>query len=274
MSKVTINCINCNKERVVYACQNIKTCSKECRYAVHSKKMTGNNNPAKRSEVRAKITQRLIGRKMPKGSDSKLWKSKEVKCAECDNSYFVSPARLTDGRGKYCSKECKNKGQKAILSKLNKGKKLSEETKQKIREATFRQFAEKGHPNLGKTWQMDETKKKNMARKGMWAKEKNPSWQGGISPFRQLLRNSDKYKEWRTSVFIRDSRQCVECGSRDEIQADHIYPFYKILDEENITNERQGFACGRLWDINNGRTLCVECHKKTPTWGRPALCTI
>lgn len=22
-----------------------------------------------------------------------------------------------------------------------------------------------------------------------------------------------------------------------------------------------------LWDINNGRTLCVDCHKKTETYG-------
>lgn len=22
------------------------------------------------------------------------------------------------------------------------------------------------------------------------------------------------------------------------------------------------------WEINNGRTLCFECHKKTGTWGK------
>ena len=23
----------------------------------------------------------------------------------------------------------------------------------------------------------------------------------------------------------------------------------------------------KLWDINNGRTLCRDCHMKTDTWG-------
>lgn len=25
--------------------------------------------------------------------------------------------------------------------------------------------------------------------------------------------------------------------------------------------------CEELWDLNNGRTLCIDCHKKTETWG-------
>ena len=32
------------------------------------------------------------------------------------------------------------------------------------------------------------------------------------------------------------------------------------------------FDCEELWNINNGRTLCIQCHKLTDTWGyRPDI---
>ena len=78
---------------------------------------------------------------------------------------------------------------------------------------------------------------------------------------------------WRSKVFERDKYTCVECGRKRKegdrviIQADHIYPFSKILDDFNITSIEEAISCEKLWDINNGRTLCVDCHKKTDTWG-------
>ncbi len=31
--------------------------------------------------------------------------------------------------------------------------------------------------------------------------------------------------------------------------------------ENNITSFEQALKCLKLWDINNGRTLCLNCHK-------------
>lgn len=59
---------------------------------------------------------------------------------------------------------------------------------------------------------------------------------------------------WTKSVFERDNYTCQHCNKRGgKLQADHIKP-YSICVESR-------------WDINNGRTLCVECHKKTDTYG-------
>lgn len=87
---------------------------------------------------------------------------------------------------------------------------------------------------------------------------KHRFWKGGITPANQKIRNSIEYKLWREAVFKRDDFRCTLCGNRQSkghkviLNADHIKPFSTHPDL-------------RL-DINNGRTLCLPCHKETPSY--------
>jgi len=68
------------------------------------------------------------------------------------------------------------------------------------------------------------------------------------------IRKSPEYKAWRKTVLIRDDYTCVFCNKRGgKLHVDHIkqFAFYPDL----------------RFDINNGRVLCVTCHKKTDTYG-------
>ena len=79
------------------------------------------------------------------------------------------------------------------------------------------------------------------------------NWKGGIKPLNEIIRHSIEYRLWRESVFARDNWTCRFCGQRGEkLVADHIkqFAFYPEL----------RFA------IDNGRTLCQECHKTTETF--------
>ncbi|GAB4023269.1 hypothetical protein GCM10028808_73190 [Spirosoma migulaei] len=98
-------------------------------------------------------------------------------------------------------------------------------------------------------------------------------WKGGISKLNNLIRALPQYRIWRQSVFIRDNFICQHCHSKTKqsratIEADHIYGFAKIIKEFNINSLEDALVCSRLWDIENGRTLCKSCHKKTDNYGR------
>lgn len=112
-----------------------------------------------------------------------------------------------------------------------------------------------------------------LRNKKWWIKENNPSWKGGISLIGKKLdkqiRKCFLYRQWRSDIFMRDSYTCVLCGARSGngmavyLQADH-YPkmFSVILKEYKIKTIEEALNCEELWNINNGRTLCINCHKK------------
>ncbi len=100
----------------------------------------------------------------------------------------------------------------------------------------------------------------------------NNMWKGGITPVSSSIRTSLKYKFWRKTIFERDDYTCVWCGKRGGIlHVDHIIPFSKIIEkikfEYGISEVyEKAMECKLLWDTNNGRTLCVDCHKKTDNY--------
>ena len=94
-------------------------------------------------------------------------------------------------------------------------------------------------------------------------------WRGGITSLKILIRQNFKYRQWRLGIFERDDFVCQECGARGgRLNADHIKSFSLILNENNIKKLEDALKCKELWDLDNGRTLCEECHKKTDNYGR------
>ncbi len=82
------------------------------------------------------------------------------------------------------------------------------------------------------------------------------NWQGGKTEESKRLRNTRDYQIWRSAVFERDDYTCIFCFKRGgKLEADHIKRFSDYPELR--------FA------IDNGRTLCKECHKTTETYGRP-----
>ena len=93
--------------------------------------------------------------------------------------------------------------------------------------------------------------------------DKSWNWQGGIPSLYDLLRHGSKSKQWIKDVFTRDKFICQKCGKTGCcLEAHHIKPFSVIFIENNITTYEEAINCEELWDINNGITLCKDCHEK------------
>mgnify|MGYP001569159134 CR=1 FL=1 len=147
-------------------------------------------------------------------------------CLVCNTSFYVPGWRLKRGNTKYCSRICSDKSKIGRIV-WNKGLKLP-------------QFSGENHPN----------------------------WEGGKTILSDQVRNSKEYKLWRITIFERDDYTCQICGTKGGIlQVDH-WPktFAQILRESNIRSLEDAINCATLWDINNNRTLCLDCHKQTDTY--------
>ena len=204
-------------------------------------------------------------------------------CIICSRQYYAKPSRFA--KSNYCSRRCQRIGYtgKKILP-------FTEEHKNKIRLALKGRIFTENHrkmlslsmtgrkqdaeviakrvaKNTGqKRTQEEKIRMSISAKNGKTGKHGNwlkgcqcHTWKGGITPLNEKIRHSREYKFWRKSVFERDNFTCLLCNKRSKkgdavyLQADHIksFAFYPEL----------------RFDINNGRTLCIECHKKTDTYG-------
>lgn len=96
--------------------------------------------------------------------------------------------------------------------------------------------------NKNKPWSDEIKHKISIARKGK-----------GLNPNRDTKHNGWKLQEWSRLVIDRDGK-CKGCESKNNLEAHHILP--KALYPKKI------------YDVNNGLTLCRKCHKKTDTYGK------
>ena len=199
---------------------------------------------------------------------------KTYTCLNCGKEFQSDKGR--DNRTpKYCTHECYslsliggepwNKGKtmwdtrphpRGTLGKepWNKGKPISEETRKKLSEASM---GREGWNKGGKS--SDETRKKlSESHRGLKYPsrqgEKNRNWKGGVTAKNKVIRKSSEYENWRRLVFERDNFACMSCGIRGgKLHAHHIVPF-------SVSEELR-------FEVSNGMTLCIDCHRQTDTYG-------
>jgi hypothetical protein len=145
----------------------------------------------------------------------------------------------------YCSKKCE--------SVFKTGKSFSEDHKKQL------SLAKQGYrpEHLYTEEVRQKISNSLMGKPQPWMRgENHPNYiDGGAGHFeRQKAMGRVEYKEWRRAIFLKDDFTCTICKQKGgKLNADHIksWSIYPEL----------------RYDIDNGRTLCVTCHRKTDTWG-------
>lgn len=206
-------------------------------------------------------------------------------CKNCEKNFYSY-----NKEAKFCSKSCSTK-------KNWTGRNHTEKTIQKMRKSIVWQYLDeivKLYQNGKSIQEIANLKGFNRytirtifrriglkmrpphARKGQksWNKgkpyyairgNKNWKWKGGITNLNQQIRHCIEMKNWKRKVREKDNYVCQICGKRGgNNEVDH-YPksFSQIIKDNNINSYQSAQKCDELWDIDNGRTICLNCHNKT-----------
>lgn len=174
-------------------------------------------------------------------------KIKDLKCDFCGKEINKSIGDLKDfleGKNKhiYCSQKCS-----------------SEARKKRIEVSCF---------YCGKRYEVIEYKFKhnkkhfccNEHRKLYLHKEKET-----YTEIAHYLRRTAAYKKWKNSCLERDDYTCQKCGSRSNIIIHHIEQLYSIVQKYN-NNLDDIIKSAEFNDLENGLSLCTECHQKEHPW--------
>jgi 5-methylcytosine-specific restriction endonuclease McrA len=93
-----------------------------------------------------------------------------------------------------------------------------------------------------------------LAIMGFQLGERNFNWRGGVTPRNKKIRSSYKWRKWRKAVFERDNFTCQDCKVRGGYLEPHHIKCFAHFPK-------------LIFNVNNGVTLCKDCHKKTKNYG-------
>lgn len=119
----------------------------------------------------------------------------------------------------------------------------------------------------GKKHKKESIKKMVKNRIGKCRGKDNPSWKGGTTPLLNKIKRLTEYKQWQKSVYERDNFTCRKCRQRGGNKTSHhLKAFSYLVALYEIKNVKEARECVGLWEVENGVTLCIPCHRETPNF--------
>lgn len=101
-----------------------------------------------------------------------------------------------------------------------------------------------------------------------------------VKTLNDYIRSLPEYYDWKLLILFRDLFTCKRCKVLGKMKSDplgtgpilnvdhHPVSLNKIVKKYKITSIEEAVLCEKLWNIENGRTLCERCHYKTKSYGR------
>ena len=163
-----------------------------------------------------------------------------TKCFQCGKEIYRQPSSMRDKN--FCSNKCRGL--------YNEGKPLSQSHKNILSISAKKRVAE-GRGNFFKKGHQVSERCREISRKisKSLVGEKGRNWRGGKVSKTLLERWSQKNKEFRKSIFLRDDFICQSCGKHGGYLHVHHLKEWAKFPELRFSED-------------NCITLCRECHYK------------
>ena len=178
-----------------------------------------------------------------KGQFVKVEKKKVI-CPQCGKEFEIYPSDYKRGR-RFCSIEC--------ASEWKSNKYQGENHHRYERETSICENCGKEFEHLPsdeRRFCSHKCANEHLAQERKYLTgSDSPNWKGGKTPEIKRIRASRDYAIWREAVFERDKYTCQDCGAKD-----------KFLNVHHIISMSEDIS--KALDIDNGITLCVNCHQK------------
>jgi len=113
--------------------------------------------------------------------------------------------------------------------------------------------------NKKRKWTLETRQKNSMGQ----LKQTEEEWGGFTSPLRKQIYNwLNRRVKWHEGIKKRDSYTCQICGDGrgGNLHAHHVVTMKDIIRHNNIKSIDDAKQCGIFYDLNNGKTLCENCH--------------
>ena len=202
-------------------------------------------------------------------------KKQEVVCPKCLKTRLISVGQVQNAKRlntgfvcRSCSRigikyeDTSNFGREKGCIPWNKDQKKLKDTLCKHCGKVFQQ----------RSWQTKETCSYECSNRFRVANGTHSWFKGGVTPLNQVIRSSIKGQEWKQEVIQLNGFKCSECkveslpGSFVLMHVDHIIPLSYLIRVHQIHTIEEARECDDLFDVSNGRVLCVPCHEKTDTF--------
>lgn len=179
----------------------------------------------------------------------------------------IGKGRKGKGMGKWTEERKRKYNQ--LMKDFFSNRNVTLETRDKISKSRIGKYTGKDNPFYNHHHTEEVRQKLHESNVGennpMFGKrgQETSNWKNNRTPLDKKIRNSFKYRQWRSDIYTRDNFTCQECNNRGgDLHAHHKKYFSIILDENNIETLEEAESCEELWNINNGITLCIKHHKK------------